>query len=374
AGALTIATDKSAGLGGAFTWNQLEKITQATIARTALTLGGSGNVVLDAWNGGPMWSVSAGVAGGQKVGVAGSVAYSNVDNDTRVSISGADVDTAGSVTLISSDTSDIRSVAGAASYGGKAGFGAAVAISTVDSDTVAELVGDDQDAGDEVVRGASGISVSATSDNDIVSVAAALSASRGVSLSGAVTVNTITNETRSSADGMVLKSGGAIALSASDLSAIESLAGAVGFSLSTAGIGLAVAYNEIGNTTRAALEDSSVEDQTGETVDSLALTATNTSTIRSASVAGGLASTFGGAGSASTNFSDQTTTTAEIVDSDVDAAQARVTVTAADTSLIESLAGGVGLGLSAGFGAAVAVNDIGNVTLARVSGKKTAAG
>jgi filamentous hemagglutinin family protein len=374
AGALTIATGKTAGLGGAFTWNQLEKITQATIARTTLTFGGSGNVLLDAWNGGPMWSVSAGVAAGQKVGVAGSVAYSNVDNSTRVSIDGAGVDTGGWVTLISSDSSDIRSVAGAASYGGKAGFGAAVAISTVDSDTIAELVGDETDVDDEVVRGRGGISATATSNNDIVSVAAALSASNGVSLSGAVTINTITNETRASSDAMVLKSGGAIALSASDLSTIESLAGAVGFSLSTAGVGVAVAYNEIGNTTRAALEDSLVEDQTGETVNTLALTATNTSTIKSASVAGGLASTFGGAGSASTNFSDQTRTTAEIVDSDLAAAEANVTVTATDTSLIESLAGGVGLGLSAGFGAAVAVNDIGNVTLARVSGKKTADG
>jgi filamentous hemagglutinin family protein len=374
AGALTIATGKTAGLGGAFTWNQLEKITQATIARTTLTFGGSGNVLLDAWNGGPMWSVSAGVAAGQKVGVAGSVAYSNVDNSTRVSIDGAGVDTGGTVSLISSDSSDIRSVAGAASYGGKAGFGAAVAISTVDSDTVAELVGDDTDVDDEVVRGAGGITASATSDNDIVSVAAALSASNGVSLSGAVTINTITNETRASADGVVLKSGGAIALSASDLSTIESLAGAVGFSLSTAGVGVAVAYNEIGNTTRVALEDALVEDQTGETVNTLTLTATNTSTIKSASVAGGLASTFGGAGSASTNFSDQTRTTAEIVDSDVAAAEANVTVTATDTSLIESLAGGVGLGLSAGFGAAVAVNDIGNATLARVSGKQTAGG
>ena len=60
AGALTIATGKTAGLGGAFTWNQLEKITQATIARTTLTFGGSGNVLLDAWNGGPMWSVVKG--------------------------------------------------------------------------------------------------------------------------------------------------------------------------------------------------------------------------------------------------------------------------------------------------------------------------
>ncbi|HEY9193651.1 MAG TPA: leukotoxin LktA family filamentous adhesin, partial [Methyloversatilis sp.] len=374
AGALTVGSGKKAGLGGAFTWNQLDKITQAGIARTSLTLSGAGNVVLNAYNGGAMWSIAAGVATGQKVGAAGSVAYSNVDNDTRVTVDRAGVDTGGTVTLTSRDDSDIRSVAGAASYGGKAGFGAAVAISTVDSDTVAELLGDKTDSDEEVVRGGSGISASATSNNGIVSVAASLGASNGVSLSGAVTINSITNETRALVDTLTLKSGGAIALTASDQSTIESLAGAVGFSLSTAGIGVAVAYNDIGNQTRAAVEDSLVTDPAGAKVASLTLTAGNTSTIRSASVAGGLAKDFGGAGSASTNFTDGTSTKAEIVDSDVDASAADVTVSATDTSTIESLAGGVGLGLSAGFGAAVAVNDIGNVTLARVSGRKTAGG
>lgn len=131
AGSLTVGTGKSAGLAGAFTWNQLEKITRATITGTQITVGGTGSLLLDAYNTGPMWSVSAGAANGQKAGVAGSVAYSTVNNTTEAAVDGAVVNAGGSVSLVAKDDSDIRSVAGAASYGGKAGIGAGVAISTV---------------------------------------------------------------------------------------------------------------------------------------------------------------------------------------------------------------------------------------------------
>ena len=42
-------------------------MSRATIAGTKVTVGGSGGVLLDARNTGPMWSVSAGAASGQKV-------------------------------------------------------------------------------------------------------------------------------------------------------------------------------------------------------------------------------------------------------------------------------------------------------------------
>lgn len=368
AGALTVGTGKSAGLGGSFTWNQLGKITQAGVANTSLTLTHGGNVLLDAYNTGPMWSVAVGVATGQKVGAAGSVSYSDIDNDTSTSISESGVDTDGSVTLTSLDESDIRSVAGAASYGGKAGFGAAVAISTVQSTTVAEIT--TTAAKPRTVRGAGGVSVSATSDSDIVSVAAALSASQGVAVSGSVTYNAIDNETRASATNMTLQSDGAMAFNATDRSQIQSLAGAIGVSTSSVGAGIAGSYNEIGNTTRAAVENTTVED-----VASLTVNASNTTTFRALAAAGALASTAGIAGSAAISRTDGQNVTAEIVDSDVDAGDALVRVMASDTTTIESLAGGLGLGVSgAGVGLGVAVNTVGNTTLARVSGKRTDAG
>lgn len=368
AGGLTVGTGKSAGLGGAFTWNQLGKITQAGIANTALTLTNGGNVLLDAYNTGPMWSVAVGVATGNKVGAAGSVSYSDIDNETSTSISESGVDTDGSVTLTSLDESDIRSVAGAASYGGKAGFGAAVAISTVQSNTVAEIA--TTAAKPRTVRGDAGVSASATSDSDIVSVAAALSASQGVAVSGSVTFNAITNETRASANHMLLQSDNAMSFTATDRSQIQSLAGAVGVSTSSVGAGIAGSYNEIGNTTRAAIENSTVED-----VASLTVNASNTTTFRALAAAGALASTAGIAGSAAISRTDDQNVTAEIVGSDVDAGDALVTVTASDTTTIQSLAGGLGLGVSgAGVGLGVAVNQVGNTTLARVSGKRTDAG
>ncbi|MCR6666707.1 MAG: leukotoxin LktA family filamentous adhesin [Methyloversatilis sp.] len=368
AGALTVGTGKSAGLGGSFTWNQLGKITQAGVANTSLTLTHGGNVLLDAYNTGPMWSVAVGVATGQKVGAAGSVSYSDIDNETSTSISESGVDTDGSVTLTSLDESDIRSVAGAASYGGKAGFGAAVAISTVQSNTVAEIT--TTAAKPRTVRGAGGVSASATSDSDIVSVAAALSASQGVAVSGSVTYNAIDNETRASATNMTLQSDGAMAFNATDRSQIQSLAGAIGVSTSSVGAGIAGSYNEIGNTTRAAVENTTVED-----VASLTVNASNTTTFRALAAAGALASTAGIAGSAAISRTDGQNVTAEIVDSDVDAGDALVRVMASDTTTIESLAGGLGLGVSgAGVGLGVAVNTVGNTTLARVSGKRTDAG
>jgi filamentous hemagglutinin family protein len=368
AGGLTVGSGKSAGLGGAFTWNQLGKITQAGIANTALTLSNGGNVLLDAYNTGPMWSVAVGVATGNKVGAAGSVSYSDIDNETSTSISGSGVDTDGSVALTSLDESDIRSVAGAASYGGKAGFGAAVAISTVQSTTVAEI--STTAAKPKTVRGDAGVSASATSDSDILSVAAALSASQGVAVSGSVTFNAITNETRASANNMTLQSDGPMSFNAVDSSRIQSLAGAVGVSTSSVGAGIAGSYNEIGNTTRAAIERSTVAD-----VASLTVNASNTTTFRALAAAGALTSTAGLAGSAAISRTDGQNVTAEIVDSDVDAAEAQVTVTASDTTTIESLAGGLGLGVSGGgAGLGVAVNKVSNTTLARVSGKRTDAG
>ncbi|MDY0056584.1 MAG: leukotoxin LktA family filamentous adhesin [Methyloversatilis sp.] len=368
AGGLTVGSGKSAGLGGAFTWNQLGKITQAGIANTALTLTNGGNVLLDAYNTGPMWSVAVGVATGNKVGAAGSVSYSDIDNETSTSISESGVDTDGSVTLTSLDESDIRSVAGAASYGGKAGFGAAVAISTVQSNTVAEIT--TTAAKPRTVRGDAGVSASASSDSDIVSVAASLSGSQGVAVSGSVTFNAITNETRASASNMTLQSDGAMSFNAVDSSRIQSLAGAVGVSTSSVGAGIAGSYNEIGNTTRAAIERSTVED-----VASLTVNASNTTTFRALAAAGALASTAGIAGSAAISRTDGQNVTAEIVDSDVDAGDALVRVMASDTTTIESLAGGLGLGVSgAGVGLGVAVNTVGNTTLARVSGKRTDAG
>ncbi|HEY9192370.1 MAG TPA: hypothetical protein VIO81_05815, partial [Methyloversatilis sp.] len=361
AGSLTVGSGKSAGLAGAFTWNQLEKITRATIAGTKVTVGGSGGVLLDAWNTGPMWSVSAGAASGQKVGVAGSVAYSNIDNVTEAAIDTATVDAGGTVSLVAKDDSDIRSVAGAASYGGKAGIGAGVAISTVDSDTLAEFRGTGQ-----TVHGGAGVSAKATSDNDIVSVAAAIGASQGVTATGSVTVNIITNQTRASSSGVVLTSSDAINLDADDVSSILSIAGSVALSTSSAGVGIAGAYNEIGNETVATVDGGSANGK------SVRIEATENADIQAIAAAGSGSAKVGVSGSLGINTI--TSQTAASSHSAALGASGNVTIRATDTSEILSITGAASGAGTAAVGAAGSYNNIGGGVKAELSGGSVNAG
>ncbi|OYW21844.1 MAG: hypothetical protein B7Z52_00345, partial [Burkholderiales bacterium 12-64-5] len=360
AGSLTVASGKSAGLAGAFTWNQLEKVTRATVAGTQITVGGAGSLLLDAWNTGPMWSVSAGAANGQKVGVAGSVAYSNVDNTTEAAVDDAVVSAGGSVSLVAKDDSDIRSVAGAASYGGKAGIGAGVAISTVDSDTLAEFRGTGQ-----TVHGGTGVSAHALSDNDIVSVAAAIGASQGVTATGSVTVNLITNRTRAASTDVLLTSPGAINLDADDVSSILSIAGSVALSTSSAGVGIAGAYNEIGNETLAQIDGGGADGA------SVRIEATEDADIQAIAAAGSGSAKVGVSGSLGINtITSQTTASSSAA---VLVATGDVVLHATDTSEILSITGAASGAGTAAVGAAGSYNEIGGGVTAELSGGSVSA-
>ncbi|MBP6194337.1 MAG: leukotoxin LktA family filamentous adhesin, partial [Methyloversatilis sp.] len=355
AGSLTVGTGKSAGLAGAFTWNQLEKITRATITGTQITVGGTGSLLLDAYNTGPMWSVSAGAANGQKAGVAGSVAYSTVDNTTEAAVDGAVVNAGGSVSLVAKDDSDIRSVAGAASYGGKAGIGAGVAISTVDSDTLAEFRGSGQ-----TVHGGAGVSAHALSDNDIVSVAATIGASQGVTATGSVTVNLITNRTRAASTNVLLTSPGAINLDADDVSSILSIAGSVALSTSSAGVGIAAAYNEIGNETLAQIEGG------GANGASVRIEATEDADIQAIAAAGSGSAKVGVSGSLGINTITSQTTASSSAATLV--ATGDVGLRATDMSEILSITGAASGAGNAAVGAAGSYNEIGGGVTAELSG------
>lgn len=359
AGGLTVALDKSAGLAGAFTWNQLVKDTRATLSDATVTVN-NGGVNLDAENTKAMWSVSASGAGGDKVGVAGSVSYSSIDNVTEAAIENANVDADSTVVLDAKDDSDIRSVAGAASYGGKAGIGAGVAISTVDSDTLARIDGGS-------VNGDAGVSATATNDNSIVSVAAALGASQGVAVSGSVTINAITNRTEaSSSNALVTASGNAVNLDADDTADILSIAGSVAISTGQASVGIAAAYNEIDNETEARA--------TGGTLsgNSIGIEATETATIGSYAVGGSGSAKAGVTGSLGINTIGNSTTASASGATLTTAGTAKVR--AADTSAIESVTGAAAFGGNAAVGAAGSYNHIGGVVKAEISGGQTNAG
>lgn len=355
AGALTIATDKSAGLAGAFTWNQLVKDTRASIADATVTVVGGG-VSLDADNTGAMWSISAGGSAGDKVGIAGSVSYSNVDNVTEAAIDNASVDADSTVVLDARDNSDIRSVAGSASYGGKAGVGAAVAINTVDSDTTARISG----AG-KTVSGDAGVSATATNDNSIVAVAAAVGASQGVAASGAVTWNVISNKTEAAMNGATVgSSGNAVNLDADDTSDIFAISGNAAISTGQGSVGISASYNEIDNETYARATGGSLSG-TG-----VRLEATEDAGIQAIAAGGSGSSKVAVSGSLGVNTIGNITeasTSGTTVNTAGDA-----TVRAADSSDILSITGAVGVAGNGAVGASGSYNHIVSTVTAQISG------
>lgn len=355
AGSLTVATGKSAGLAGAFTWNQLVKDTRATIADATVTVH-NGGVNLDAENSKAMWSISAGGAAGDKVGIAGSVSYSTIANVTEAAIDDANVDADSSVVLDADDTSDIRSVAGSVSYGGKAGVGAAVAISTVDSDTSARISGTDK-----TVNGDAGVSATATNDNAIVSVAAAIGASQGVAASGAVTWNVISNKTEASLSGVtVSSSGNAVNLDADDTADIFSISGNAAVSTGQGSVGISGSYNEIDNETYAKSTGGSLSGT------SVRLEATENADIQAIAAGGAGSSKVAVSGSLGVNTIGNITEASASGTTLNTAGDA--TVRAHDNSEILSVTGAVGVAGNGAVGASGSYNHIGSSVTAAISG------
>jgi filamentous hemagglutinin family protein len=355
AGSLTVATGKSAGLAGAFTWNELVKDTRATIQDATVTVH-NGGVNLDAENSKAMWSISAGGAAGDKVGIAGSVSYSTIDNVTEAAIDNANVDADSTVVLDADDTSDIRSVAGSVSYGGKAGVGAAVAISTVDSDTTARISGSGK-----TVNGDAGVSASATNDNDIISVAAAIGASQGVAASGAVTWNVISNKTEASMSGVtVSSSGNAVNLDADDTAEILAISGNAAVSTGQGSVGISGSYNEIDNETYAKATGGSLSGT------SVRLEATEDAIIKAIAAGGSGSSKVAVSGSLGVNTIGNITeasATGTTLDTAGDA-----TLRATDSSDIFSVTGAVGAAGNGAVGASGSYNHIGSSVTAAISG------
>lgn len=351
AGGLSIANGKTAGLAGAFTWNELTKDTQAGFADTRVDA--AAGIAAETLNSNASWSVSVGANAGGKIGVAGSVSYSTVDNTSLAQAVDAQLHSDGTVRLQASDESSIRSVAGAASYGGKAGFGAALGLAEVDNSTAAEVVRGSVDA--------AGLDARARSANEIISVAAALGVSQGIAGSGAVTVNTIGNDTTASARSASVQVGsGAASFSARDESSILSVAGSVALTTGSASIGIAAAYNDIDNTTTAQAQGGSVG---GGTV---TLDAREGSDIEAIAAGGSGAANVGVTGSLGINRIGNATT-AQASGAAL-TASGGVNVLASDSADLQSITGAASAAGTAAVGASASYNEVDSTVTALVHG------
>ncbi len=361
-GAVAISTSQqSNGIAGSFSMNDFANNTRAyldgvTVTRPAT---GTSTIVIDAKSDGSILAITAGGAGAGRIAVAGSVSLNTIDDETESYVNNSDVD-GGSLGVSAKNERSITAVAGALSFGGKAGFGASVGINTIGNKTEARITNSDID-----VTGALGLS--ATSDNDIFAVTAAIGASSGnMAAAAAFSKNDIASDTRAYLSGKKTATGstanGAITIAATDLSLIQSITGGVGIATGNAGFGASFAWNDIGNEVLAYVSGTPLDGDA-----TLDLTATTNATIQAIAVGGAGAAKVGVAATGTLNDIGNTTS-ARIEDGAVVTSDGAIRLAASDTSAIDSLAGAVAGGGKVSAGAAAAYNTIGNTVTAYVRG------
>lgn len=375
----------SNSVGGSFNWSSIDNDLTAKVEDSKVDVTSStGRLNVKAESDVLITSIAVGVGVSSKVSGVGSVAVNFIDNDLVAGISapqqnGAFDDVkASAVTVQASDRSRIDTLAG--------GFAASMnSVAIGASVTYAEIFNTVQAQIDRAhVDAAATLNLTASSDARIRSLAVAGGLALGGSpaVSASIAVNFIGNTTEATVDDALIEdsatgaaNGNAVTISAADRSTLQSLAGAVAIGIGQNAVGAAFGYNKIGNHTLASVENSTVR-----SADTLTLTATEASTIETLALAAGGAQTVALSGSVTVNHIGKyagdsnsggeggNVTTAEIVGSTLENTgnDSVISLTAADTSTIKSLAGAAAFSGNTAVGGAVGDNWVRNTAKARV--------
>ena len=413
----------SVAVGAAVSVNQDTRTIQASTDGTTLDSGGAIDIAsastasITTWALGIAGAITSGGSSGFTFAGAGSGAGSTVGQNVYAMITGGSVIAANALSVTATDGTTIDTQAGGVSFVLARGppnavaIGLAVAVNEVTDNVTAEINGASSVS-------AATLSITATESASIHSwtIAGGGSVSAGGSGSGASfngagagSGNTITDTvlaTLSDVPLVTLTDATTVAtISASDTSEVFAVAGSAAFGvrISSSGganisIGAAVAVNTIDNSTMATVD--SVGSQanpfaapgglTVSATESAAVVAITVGVAGSVSAGSGGGVAFAGAGSGSGN-TITTDTEAHITNSVVSVAPPAppmgtppandVTVTAADTTSIEAIAGALGLSgkfgggsnASVAVGLSVAASSITPTTIAEVSGSSITA-
>jgi hypothetical protein len=355
AGAVAVSlSDKgSAGLAGSYTQNTLSGDTRTTIDNSTIEFGQPhSKVTLNARTTGDIFAIAAGGSGSAKgFGVAGSVTINDISNPTVAFIRNSTLTQAGDVTINATNDANIFAIAGALSFGGKAGIGASFAKNTISGGTQAYL-----DLNNSNLTMTGDLALNAQTQSKVFSISAAVGVSAGDSkLAAAVAVSL--NSISGLADSHIANITEQIrprnvSITAIDRNTISAIAGNIGATTGTVGLGGSFAKNSISTDIRAYATSASLKASGGINLSAV-------SDSRVGVIAAGAAAARTGAlgGSFAINS----------INKNVDARLFRVTggasesirVKADDTSTIRSLAGQVAIGFTgAGVGAGAAYNEI----------------
>lgn len=241
---------------------------------------------------------------------------------------------------------------------------AAISISDINNDFDAHITGGTISAsgsGDESVPD---VNVYAKSDTLLVGVAAGGAGSGNISGAGSVTWQTIDNDTTASIDSAAIHA---------DSTAVRALNGTLGvnvagqISVGKTAVGLAIAYNNMENTTGAYVKGGTVESYTEDGSASVNVNAENAGKLYAIGAGVGV-STETAAANGTIAINIGRNNTEALIDADEEGNRAKLSrisslnVTTEDKSGEFALAGGVGAGKGAAVGGAVAYNEIGSLS------------
>ena len=211
AGALGASTDK-AGVGVAFTWNDVDNIVDARLKDDANVESMAGDVTVNAGSTTRIEAIAASGGVASKAGVAGSGSVVQATNTVKAGIdAGSKAIADGNVQVAAADDVELFSLAGNVSGGGKVAIGASASVLITDNTVEARIdgsatargkrgsiavpTGKKDAAGTVLTESTTGVAVTATSHEDIETIAAGGSGGGSVGVAGSATVTDLTEST-----------------------------------------------------------------------------------------------------------------------------------------------------------------------------------
>jgi len=248
AAALATKGKTTAALAGAFARNDFSKTTSA-FADNAVLAGpvvnslftNASDVSVDANSSGDLLTISAGgsvALGSNGLSLAGSVNNNVLTNTTSSGLGGnLLVDASGDAKATAEQADKILSIAGSLSFGGKAGIGAALDFSTYNNTNDAFIGSGAQ------INASGDVIVNASTDEQLLPIAASLAGGQGFGISGSASKDEITNSTNATVEASAaVDAVGQLQLKADDASKLLLIVGSLGGG-SNAGVGLAGAIS-----------------------------------------------------------------------------------------------------------------------------------
>ncbi|MFM6155609.1 MAG: beta strand repeat-containing protein [Sphaerospermopsis kisseleviana] len=344
-----VAIGGKASIGASVSTNNANNQVKAYIRNSRAT---ANNVLVEANLTAEVNNITVGGAGAGTFALGGSVTVNNIDTQVLAYISNnSTIKTQQNISISATNNATISSLAGQVSASGTASVGAAVAVNNSSGNTKAYI------SDSSVTSSAGQVKVSANDTSTIKSLSAGASVSGQVALTGSVSVNNINNTTNAHVLNSTITSG-SLEISAKDNSTIKSLAGQISVGIGAAGVGAAVAYNNISKTITAYAQNSTIT-----TTGNALISANNTSDIET--VAAGLAAGLYAGVSGSLAINQMNNNVSAYIQGGILTAQGSIGVLANSVNTMNTYGGTVGAGL-VGIGGTVVINNLENNTEAYI--------